>query len=197
MPKALQVTYAISVSELRQQEKKEKSATVRTRLALVRLTLQQTPATVAAETLSLNPGQACKWIRRFNAHGPEGLRNKPRRPRRSRLKPELIEAFKARVRAGALKNDGVNVLRGKDFQRILQQEFQASCSLGGAYFILHRLGFSSLCPRPQHPSSDPAAQEEFKSLFSDISRSAQFVVKWRRTSAGRGRVEHAWSRREM
>ena len=162
MPRALQVTYSISTAELRLLEKHERSAAVRARLMLVRLTLQQTPATVAAEILGLNPSQACVWIKRFNAHGPEGLRNQPRRSRPSRLKPELVEAFKARVRAGACKDDGVNVLRGKDFQRILQQEFQAPCSLGGAYFILHRLGFSNLCPRPQHPSSDPAAQEEFK-----------------------------------
>ena len=161
MPKALQVTYPISVAELRLLEKHERSAAVRARLMLVRLT-RQTPATVAAETLGLNPSQACLWIKRFNAQGPDGLRNQPRRARPSRLKPELVEAFKARVRAGALEDDGVNVLRGKDFQRILQQEFQAACSLGGAYFILHRLGFSSLCPRVQHPSSDPAAQEEFK-----------------------------------
>ena len=162
MPAALKITYAMSAAELRRLEKREKSAAVRSRLALVRLTLQQTPTTVAAETLGLNPGQACMWIRRFNAHGPDGLCDKPRCSRPSRLKPELIEAFKARVRAGSIPNDGVNVLRGKDFHRILREEFQASCSLGGAYFILHRLGFSSLCPRPQHPSSDPAAQEEFK-----------------------------------
>lgn len=165
MPKALQVTYSISVAEVRRLEKREHLAAIRTRLALVRLTLQQTPVTVAAETLNLNPGQACLWIKRFNAHGPEGLRNKPRRARPSRLKPELIEAFKARVRAGALEKDGVNVLRGKDIQRILQQEFQAPCSLGGVYFILHRVGFSNLSPRPQHPASDPAAQEEFKKTF--------------------------------
>ncbi|MEI6234462.1 MAG: winged helix-turn-helix domain-containing protein [Planctomycetota bacterium] len=162
MPKALTITYTISRAELRRLEKREKSAIVRARLTLVRLTLQHTPTTVAAETLGLNPGQACLWIKRFNAHGPDGLRNLPRRSRPSRLKPELNEAFKARVRAGSMPNDGVAVLRGKDFRRILRDEFQAPCSLGGTYFILHRLGFSSLYPRPQHPESDPAAQEEFK-----------------------------------
>ncbi len=162
MSRALQVTYAISMDELKQLEKREKSAVVRTRLTLARLVLQETPVTVAAEILGLNPSQACEWIRRFNQHGPAGLRNRPRRSRPSRLKPDLVESFLARVRTGALKEDGVHVLRGRDFQRILREEFQADCSLGGTYFILHRLGFSSLCPRPQHPSSDPAAQEAFK-----------------------------------
>lgn len=162
MSKALRVTFTISLDELKQLEKSAKSAVARSRLILVRLVLQGMPVTVAAELLGLNPSQACEWIRRFNQQGPDGLCNRPRRSRPSRLKPDLVESFKARVRAGALEKDGVHVLRGRDFQRILREEFQADCSLGGAYFILHRLGFSSLCPRPQHPSSDPAAQEDFK-----------------------------------
>jgi len=56
-----------------------------------------------------------------------------------------------RVRQGARPEDGVSVLRGPDFQRILQREFHAQVSLGGTYYILHKLDFSSLMPRPQHP----------------------------------------------
>ena len=103
MSKALRVTYTISIDELKQLEKREKSAVVRTRLTLVRLVLQETPVTVAAELLGLNPSQACEWVRRFNQQGPAGLLNRPRRSRPSRLKPELQESFKARVRAGALR----------------------------------------------------------------------------------------------
>jgi transposase len=162
MPKVLRVTFPITVNKVARLEKGEKVAAVRQRLNLVRLVLRGTVTTEAAATLGLNPGQACLWIKRFNVSGPEGLRNRPKRPRRSRLKPERREAFKARVRVGATSRDGVNVLRGKDFQRILNDEFAAPCSLGGTYFILHRLGFANLCPRPRHPASDPATQAEFK-----------------------------------
>lgn len=164
MPKVLQISFKMTAAELMRLEKSEKSAVVRVRLALIRLTLK-IPTTVAAKALNVCASQACLWVKRFNAEGPAGLRDKSRRSRPSCLKPELVDAFQARVRAGALKNDGVNVLRGKDFQRILRQEFQAHCSLGGAYFILHRLGFANLSPRAQHPASDPVAQEEFKKTF--------------------------------
>lgn len=162
MPKILRVTFAITMDEVLALEKREKRAVVRCRLALVRLVLGGMAASKAGALLGIHPSRACDWITRFNASGVEGLIDLPKQPRRSCLRPEQEENFKARVRNGATARDGVNVLRGKDFQRILRDEFAASCSLGGAYFILHKLGFSNLSPRPQHPESDAAAQEAFK-----------------------------------
>ena len=46
--------------------------------------------------------------------------------------------------------------------RILRDEFGVEYSLNGIYALLHRLGFSSLAPRPRHRNTDPAAQEQFK-----------------------------------
>lgn len=162
MPKLLRVTFPITIDELFGLEKREKRGPVRSRLMLVRLVLGGTAASKAGSILGIHPSRACAWIKRFNAAGPEGLVNLPKRSRRSRLRPELVESFKARVRSGVTGCDSVNVLRGKDFQRILRDEFEACCSLRGTYLILHKLGFSSLSPRPKHPESDAAVQEEFK-----------------------------------
>ena len=73
-----------------------------------------------------------------------------------------MERLKQRLDAGPLPKGGVCTLRGKDVQRILEQEFGQLRSLNAIYALLHRLGFSSLVPRPQHPQADPDAQEEFK-----------------------------------
>lgn len=162
MPKALRVTFPFSPDELLRLEKHEKCADVRMRLMLIRLVLGGMAASKAGQLVGLRESQACLWVRRFNASGPAGLQSLPKTPRRSRLKPERIEQFKQRVLNGPTPSDGVSVLRGKDFQRILKDEFSAKCSLGGVYYILHKLDFSNLCPRPQHPESDPVAQEEFK-----------------------------------
>lgn len=162
MAKSLDITYPISAEELEELARREPSARVRVRLLAVRLVQLGHAATVAARSLGLGESQTCEWIKRFNQAGPAGLRDQRRAPRRSRLVPEKIEAFKARVRDGARPEDGVSVLRGPDFHRILQQEFGAHVTLGGTYYILHKLGFSSLVPRPQHPQSDPAVQAAFK-----------------------------------
>ena len=169
MVQALKITYPIEVAELEQLAQRECNSRVRVRLLAMRLVKLEHPAMKAAEALSLGVSQTCVWIRRFNQLGPAGLRDQAHTRRRSQLNSKHIEDFKARVRNGARPEDGVSVLRGKDFQRILKREFQATVSLGGTYYILHKLNFSSLVPRPQHPQSDPVAQAAFKKTSSTAS----------------------------
>jgi transposase len=162
MAKSLRITYPISAEDLDALARRERDPRVRVRLLAIRLVKLGQAATAAARNVGLGESQTCEWVKRFNEAGPAGLRDEKRAPRRSRLSPARIEEFKARVRAGARPEDGVSVLRGPDLHRILQQEFGAHVTLGGTYYILHKLGFSSLVPRPQHPQSDPAAQAAFK-----------------------------------
>jgi transposase len=162
MAKVLKVTYRITADELSELSKRENDPSVRVRLLAIRLILLGSTGSFTAEQLGMTDNQTYFWLKRFNQSGPEGLRNRPRKPRHSRLNSVLIESFKARVRAGATASDPVSVLRGKDFQRILREDFSAECSLSGTYYILHKLGFSSLLPRPKHPQSDAEVQETFK-----------------------------------
>jgi len=60
--------------------------------------------------------------------------------------------------------DEVCTLRGADIRRILEREFAARYSLDGVYKLLHRLEYSSLMPRPQHPDAVAEAQEFFKEI---------------------------------
>lgn len=162
LSKALSITCPISVEALEELARQERQGKIRVRLLAVRLVKLGAAATAAAHKLGLGESQTCEWIKRFNQSGPDGLYDNQRAPRRSRLSVEKVEAFKRRVREGARADDGVSVLRGPDFHRILQQEFGAQVTLGGTYYILHKLGFSSLVPRPQHPQSNPVAQAAFK-----------------------------------
>ena len=64
--------------------------------------------------------------------------------------------------AGPTDADGGQcTLRGRDAQRILEREFGQAYSLGGAYDLLHRVGFSCLRPRPRHRRNDPAAMKQW------------------------------------
>jgi transposase len=162
MSKALSITYPVTTEELEELARCEHDARIRVRLLAVRLVKLGHAATAAARNLGVGESQTCEWVKRFNASGPAGLHDQKRAPRHSRLAPENMDAFKNRVCEGARPEDGVSVLRGPDFHRILQREFGAHVTLGGTYYILHKLGFSNLAPRPQHPQSDPAAQAAFK-----------------------------------
>lgn len=162
MAQALTISYPITAEELTEMARREPNARVRTRLLAIRLVLLGHTASQAASALGLGLTRTCAWIKCFNAAGPDRLRDLPKKARRSKLKPEFVDAFKRRVRGGATAADPVTTLRGVDFQRILKDEFDAPLSLGGTYYVLHQLGFSNLMPRPRHPASDPQAQDTYK-----------------------------------
>ena len=158
----LTITREIAPEEIERLARKERDGRVRQRLWALKFIAGGEPVPDVAKRLSMGESTLRKWTHRFNAEGPEGLCDRPRSGKPSKLAVELVEDFRERVRKGAQGKDGVCALRGPDIRRILAEEYDAEYSLGGVYFLLHRLGFSSLVPRPQHPKADPAAQDNFK-----------------------------------
>lgn len=103
-----------------------------------------------------------EWVKKYNRDGIQALTDAPRSGRKPKLAPEREQAFRDRVEAGPTQADGVSVLHGKDYQRILEEEFDTIHSLSSVYNLLHRLGYSWLVPRPRHEKADPQAQAHFK-----------------------------------
>ncbi len=135
------------------------------RLRAVLLAKQGFTAPEVATCTGFSRRMVQKWVERYNAEGLAGLATKSGRGRKPPLTPQQDEQLQQRLDAGPLPTDGVCTLRGKDVQRILEQEFGQLRCLNAVYGLLHRLGYSSLAPRPQHPPADPAAQEEFKKIW--------------------------------
>jgi transposase len=151
---------------------REPRADLAQRLRTVLLAKQGFTAPEIATCTGFSRRTVQEWVGRYNRSGLAGLETKPGRGRKGPLSDEETERFQQRIDVGPLPEDGVCTLRGKDVQRILQQEFGQLRSLNAVYGLLHRLGYSSLVPRPRHPQADPAAQEEFKkSLSHSLSRS--------------------------
>lgn len=159
-----------SEQQLRRLCDQESRADRAKRLRTVLLARQGFTAPEIATCTGFSRRMAQKWVERYNAEGLAGLETKPGRGRKPPLTPEQEERLKQRLDAGPLPEDGVCTLRGKDVQRILQREFGQLRSLNAIYGLLHRLGYSSLVPRPQHPAADPAAQEQFKKSLANGSR---------------------------
>jgi len=161
----LTITYAIIPAEMDRLVHQERDGRVRQRLLALKLVLEGDTIPAVAARLGVSETPLRTWTHRFNREGPKGLLDRPRSGQPPKLAVELMEDFKERVCSGAQPADGVCSLRGPDLQRILKEEYGADYSLGGTYFLLHRLGFSSLMPRPRHPEADEAAQEDFKKTF--------------------------------
>ena len=107
-----------------------------------------------------------QWVHKYNQHGIDGLTDKPRPGQPTKLPRKAESRFCQRLEAGPTKEEGVSVLNGPAIRRILEREFGVLYSRQGLYDLLHRLGYSCLCPRPQHERADPQAQEQFKKTSS-------------------------------
>ena len=88
-----------------------------------------------------------KWIKRYNQGGIEQLKDKPRPGQPTKLPRQMEQTFRQRIQAGPLEEDGVCVLNGPAIKRLLEREFGVVYSLWAVYYLLHRLGYSCLCPR--------------------------------------------------
>lgn len=158
----MRVTEHNTLDQLRSAVRETEDADERDRVRMV-LHAQDGETSVAiAERLGCTDRAVRKWIRRYNERGLAGLKDLPRSGRPRHLETGREEDVRRRLDAGAQEHDGVCALRGEDVRRILKEEFGADYSLSGTYVVLHRLGYSSLEPRPQHPKADPAAQEAFE-----------------------------------
>ncbi len=103
-----------------------------------------------------------QWVRKYNKQGIVGLKDKPRPGTPTKLPRKKELKFQRRIEAGPTKADSVSVLNGPVIRQILEHEFGVLYSRQGLYDLLHRLGYSCLCPRPQHEKADPQLQAEFK-----------------------------------
>jgi transposase len=150
------------VAELWRRVKSETGAMQRDRYRAVLLAIEGQEAPTIARTLGRSRRSVQDWVYAYRDGGIQGLGIKPRPGRPTKLPREREADFRARLEAPVRESDGVCTLRGKDVVRILESEFGVGYTLDGAYDLLHRLGYSSLSPRPIHEKNDPAEVQRFK-----------------------------------
>jgi transposase len=137
------------------------------------LALQGHSATEVAQALGCSVRAVQTWVARYTQGGPQALAERPHTGRRPRLAgPELLR-FQERLEAGPTPEDGICTFYGRDLQRILEHEFGVLMSLQAVYDLLHRHGFSSLMPRPQHKDADEELQAIFREVVVDQIQAIQ------------------------
>ena len=165
MPKVL-VIPAEALPEIEAALAKEKNAKVVRWLLGIRLVaLKHTTVQIAGE-LDVSDRQVRRWTQRYLAGGLEAMTPAARPGRPTLLAPEDEERFKERIRRGPTPEDGFSTWRGPFVREMLAREFGAHYQGNSVYDLMHRMGFASLMPRPQHPGSSPEEQERFQKNFA-------------------------------
>ncbi len=157
------------IAELKRLAGEERDALRRDRYRAVLLALDGQEAIEIAAALGRARRSVQDWAYSYRDGGIEAIQPRPRPGRPPKLRRDREAQLRQRLDAGAGPDDGVCTLRGKDVVRILEQEFGVKYSLGGAYDLLARLGYSCLSPRPLHEKSDPAAVADFQARAPFLS----------------------------
>lgn len=137
-------------------------ARVERRIIALRLFHPQHPVKDVAVLVKVSERSVRQWINEFNRNGLDALRGRPHKGAEAKMTAEQEAEVKRVVAQGPPETCPFSVWRGHSLRQWIHERFGIDYSLSGTYSLLHRLGFSSLVPRPRHPESDPAAQEAFK-----------------------------------
>jgi transposase len=162
----------LSAADLRREAARSQDAKAARRMLAVALVLEGHARGDAARSCGMDRQTLRDWVHSYNAEGVTGLSN---RERRNGPQPRLSEAQKAEVarwvEAGPdLAEDGVVRWRRVDLRARIEREFAVTLHERTVGKLLSALEFSRISVRPQHPQSDPEAQELFKKSLPTVRK---------------------------
>jgi transposase len=163
MGAAVAIRTDIEAGELRRLVRRETDGRVAARLLGLANVLDGMGREAAARAAGMDRQTLRDWVIRFNAEGVEGLGDRPRPGRPTRLTEGEQAAFKAIVLRGPdPERDGVSAWRALDLCRIAEERFGVRYGESGMLRLLNALDLSWQKVRPRHPQADRAAEERFK-----------------------------------
>ena len=161
----------VTAADLRAAAAATDDANAARRLLAVAMIIDGNLRETAATACAMDRQTLCDWVHRFNEEGIDGLSDRPRTGRPSRLNPEQMAELEGWVEAGPdLKKDGVVRWRRVDLRDRIKAQFGVEVHERTVGKLLRKLDFRRLSVRPQHPKSDPEAQEAYKENFNDLVR---------------------------
>lgn len=117
----------------------------------------------------------CIWVKRFNKFGLEGLRNKPKSGRKSKLSIEQKEKIKSILLENKPEKYGYNsgFWNGPLMIDFIEKQFGIKYKKAQIYNIFKSFGFSYQKSRGFYPEADKEAQENFRKALKKTSRQSQ------------------------
>lgn len=163
MGSAVKLRDDYSAVELRRLARVVKDVRQSSRLLAIAAVLDGMSRADAARIGGMDRRTLRDWVHRFNAAGPDGLLDQWSAGPTSRLSPEQQADLATIVEKGPDRAvDGVVRWRRVDLKRIIKERFGVDYDTRYVGKLLHRLGFSHISARPQHPTQDAHVVEEFK-----------------------------------
>lgn len=156
----------LSAADLRRLARKQKNPLIVRRMLAIALVVEGKSRSEAAESCGMDRQTLRDWVHHYNAEGVAGLRERRTSGNKSPIGEAEKQALVALLEAGP--DPAVHRIvrwRRVDLQKELAARFGIEVHERTVGKYLASLGYRRLSVRPQHPGSDPQAQEDFKKTF--------------------------------
>jgi transposase len=161
--KELEIRKDRTPTVLRKLAKAEANGRVSRRILAIANALSGMSRADAAQSAGMNRQTLRDWVLRYNEHGIDGLCDRWKGGRPSRLSAEEQAELLATVLAGPdPENDGFCAFTREDLVAVAEKKFGKTMHPASMGRVLRRLGLSRQKARPSHPLADPAAAAAFK-----------------------------------
>lgn len=163
MGKVVEIKLSHTPAELRRLAASGKNANQSRRLLSIAAVLDGMSRAEAAKIGGMDRQTLRDWAHRFNAHGPDGLKDNRRPGNPRRLNKAQQQELAALVEAGPDRAvHGVVRWRRVDLQQVIAKRYGIDYHKRTIGKLLKALGFSHISARPQHPKQDGEVIEAFK-----------------------------------
>jgi transposase len=163
MASAVNLREDYSAAELRRLARATRNASQSRRLLSLAAVLEGMSRTDAARIGGMDRQTLRDWVHRFNAHGPDGLRDSWSKGPEPRLSAEQRTEVAQLVETGPDRAlHGVVRWRRIDLQRVILERFGIAYHERTIGKLLKALGFSHVSARPRHPAQDQHTLDAFK-----------------------------------
>lgn len=135
----------------------EKDGRVKQRLLIILKAFNEKSSYKIADDVGVSHTKVQRWIRRFNRRGIDGLNDKKREGRPSRLSRKQIKILQIRLDKKSEFRAGYNTI---EILHIIKQEFHVSYTQRHVRRLLYLIGYSRITPRPSHINKNPIKNKE-------------------------------------
>ena len=149
------------MDDLSKKLRKTTNARMRLRLLAVSHFIDGKSRYQIARYLKVSRTSVSKWISEYLNNGLDGLKEKERSGRPSRLTNEQCHKIQIFITENAIKFQGGR-LQAKDIQAFIYDEYQITYQSSMIYNLLKKWGFSWVTTLSKHPKQSIQAQIDFK-----------------------------------
>lgn len=156
----LRVTYPVTLEELKEALRREKSPKIRERIRIVLHVKSGLSGRKTAKLMGLSRDTVRRWVKRFNEKGFEGLKDRPRKGGEPKIDhKKIVEILETSPREFGYK---IEMWTAKVLRVHLIKTFGVEYHPNYIYQLVKNLGYSLIKPRPE--SVKKPSEEERKAF---------------------------------